>query len=38
MKFRVVNKKKDKRIMARMTRTKDAKNTTLTNTRGGVRM
>lgn len=38
MRFKVVNKKKDRRIMARVTRMKDAKNTTLTNTRGGIRM
>lgn len=38
MRFHVVNKTKDKKIMARVTRKKDAKNTSLTNTRGGIRM
>lgn len=38
MRFKIVNKRKDRRIMARTTRHMDAKNTILTNTRGGVRM
>ena len=38
MRFKIVNKKKDKRIMARTTGSMHSKNTTLTNTRGGIRM